>query len=322
MLTVNPCGVGIGRDAYFRINIDPQDYPDENIIWTTSGNGSVEFVGGNTGRNICVRGLSPGDVSLDIQIGSRTNDTPLFALKVVENVQVKISAWIIGDRNGVPRTTGEIQEMVKAANDIYSQVGMSFYVDSITMTNILNVRKIYLEDRVEDGSLCFSNITEIASQTGGLECYFIDKFADDEDVRGVNWFKGLVIAKSATDKTLAHEIGHACGLEDIYVEKGGCEISNSEIFCWHHAISDWNGGSCGAGSIGGSRYYKTNTSHAEIIRRLLMLGQSNSEDRRCDISFGIVDGVVNCIDMTSTQQSGAVTGILDGIGTTRQPYHQ
>ena len=56
----NPCGVGVGKDAYFKIAVTPADYPDEKIVWTNTAPGAVEFIGGNTGREVHVRGLAPG----------------------------------------------------------------------------------------------------------------------------------------------------------------------------------------------------------------------------------------------------------------------
>jgi len=46
----NPCGVGVGKDAYFKIDVTPADYPDAKIVWTNTVPGAVEFVGGFTGR--------------------------------------------------------------------------------------------------------------------------------------------------------------------------------------------------------------------------------------------------------------------------------
>jgi len=48
----NPCGVGVGKDAYFKIAVTPADYPDEKIVWTSTVPGAVAFVGGSTGREV------------------------------------------------------------------------------------------------------------------------------------------------------------------------------------------------------------------------------------------------------------------------------
>ena len=46
---VNPCGEGVGKDACFRIQVLPNDYPDEKIVWSNETAGAVYFVGGNAG---------------------------------------------------------------------------------------------------------------------------------------------------------------------------------------------------------------------------------------------------------------------------------
>ena len=82
---VNPCGVGVGKDAYFRIQVLPGDYPDEKIVWSNETAGAVEFVGGDTGRAVTVCGYSPGTTHLTIHIGDSPSDPPHFPLKVVTN---------------------------------------------------------------------------------------------------------------------------------------------------------------------------------------------------------------------------------------------
>lgn len=37
---VNPCGVGVGKDAYFRVQVLPNDYPDEKIVWSNETAGA------------------------------------------------------------------------------------------------------------------------------------------------------------------------------------------------------------------------------------------------------------------------------------------
>ena len=79
--------------------------------------------------------------------------------------------------------------------------------------------------------------------------------------------------------TIAHEIGHACGLEDVYSQYDG---SNFVI-----AVS---------GPIGKARMpddwgrYSSDTDQGDFVRRLLMYG---IEDERggVDMPYGDVDGV-------------------------------
>ena len=323
-LTLNPCGVGIGRDAYFRIEVEPEDYPDSRIEWHADGDGVVSFVGGNTGREVCVRGVSEGDLTLSVDIGGCTAAKPSFLLRVVENVQIKLSAWIIeNDKGECARTVGEVRDMVKEANDIFAQVGMSFYIDSITVTNINEAYKVRYHGGSIEGAWSFDQVANIASGTGGVECYFIGSFPDAEYVRAANDTNGMLLTTRANGTTLAHELGHACGLEDVYDDFGDESIPPSETFEWRHAMTDWNGGSYGS-QTAGSRYYRHNTKLCEIVGRLLMLGLCDSEaDRGRDISTGYVEGLYKCGGDDNDLRRGSVkTGMFCGFGTTRHPVHQ
>ena len=102
----------------------------------------------------------------------------------------------------------------------------------------------------------------------------------------------------ATRYTLAHEIGHAFGMRDIYVtnlqQKDDVEplvsLLPSEKATSARLAGDWNGGCSGFGSEG-TRYYRLGTSMEQIVGRMLMLGEVPEEDVRRDITAGGVYGV-------------------------------
>ena len=137
-LTVNPCGVVIGKNAYFRIQVLPEDYPDDQIVWEAKGAGEVEFVNGNKGRQVTVRGLKKGKVEMTIQIGDAKSIKPSFEIYVVEEKSVDLRVWMISDKNNdLSKPLSEVYEMVKGANDIYAQVGVYLnLIEPIVITNI------------------------------------------------------------------------------------------------------------------------------------------------------------------------------------------
>ena len=65
--------------------------------WMFSFGGSVTFVGGNTGREVCVQGGDPGSLELEVAFGDSTAMAPSFPLRVVEESVVKLSVWILSD---------------------------------------------------------------------------------------------------------------------------------------------------------------------------------------------------------------------------------
>jgi hypothetical protein len=102
----------------------------------------------------------------------------------------------------------------------------------------------------------------------------------------------------STQYTLAHEIGHAFGLCDIYKsnENGSADgdplvaLYNSESASFSRIYDDWNGGCDGKGASG-ARYYKSGTTMANVVDRMLMLGAVPESDSRRDITNGGIYGV-------------------------------
>ena len=291
----NPCGVAVGRDAYYKIEVKPTAYPDSMIAWETSGEGSVQFVGGNRGREVRVRGVSPGDVTLSAKLGNSVSSPPSFTLRVVTNRTIRLSAWIIANKGVQPRSENEVQEMVKVANDIYAQVGVSFDLgDRITVTNI-PAAYVINEIHETEGHWNLGRLTALASGTGGLECYFVNEIIDDapnarsdSPIVGIHSNSGLAIASAGNGVTLSHEIGHAFGLNDIYNEtRSGVELMG--FVSEDMMVQDWNGGSGGNGQSG-ARYYPFGKFRRDLVRDLLMDGWKEDIGKGIDIPFGAIKG--------------------------------
>ena len=330
--TVNPCGVGIGRDAYFRIEVSPADYPDENIVWSCEPDGAAEILGDGTGRAVTVRGLSEGEATLSVQIGDCRSHPPTFTLHVVPMATVNLRAWIIRDGKGQsPHTAESVRRKVKDANDVYAQVGVTLnLIEPIVITNIPDAYEALCNPVTNQTSnWTYWDIVDIATNTCGLECYFIDSFIDDVDTKAANSDYGLVVTKTATRYTLAHEIGHAFGMHDIYVsnmqQKNAAdplvELLPSEKASSLHLADDWNGGCSGSG-VGGARYYRSGTSMEQIVGCMLMLGEVPEVDVRRDITAGSVYGVYSTNDVNQTKmwlKDNAPVGFPWG---NRNPTHQ
>jgi hypothetical protein len=186
--------------------------------------------------------------------------------------------------------------MVKDANDIYAQVGVTLnLVEPVIVTNIPDAYDALYESPTNATSRwTFDQIANIATNTCGLECYFINSFADNEDTKAAHVSRGIVVTSRATKCTLAHEIGHAFGLCDIYKSSEGGEalltLGNGEKASFSNLYDDWNGGCSGRGASG-VRYYRIGTTMNAIVDRMLMLGSVPEEDSRRDISNGAVYGV-------------------------------
>jgi len=297
---VNPCGVAVGREGYFRIEVAPDDFPDSEIVWEKSA--GLDFVGSCTGRCVTVRGVSAGSETLSVLIGGRSDCAPEFAVRVVESTTVNLRALIIEDSQEQlrPIEPDDVRQMVKDANDVYAQVGVELnLVEPIVVTNIPDAYDALCETPANATSeWTFSQIVNIATNTGGLECYFISCFVDSKHTKAAHDSKGIVVTSKATRYTLAHEIGHAFGLCDIYKsnECGKAEgdalvaLGSGEMASLSNLYDDWNGGCSGRGAPG-ARYYQSGTTMRSIVDRMLMLGEVPEDDSRRDITNGGIFGV-------------------------------
>ena len=304
---VNPCGVGVGKDAYFRIQVLPSDYPDEKIVWSNETAGAVEFVGGNTGRAVTVRGVSPGTTHLSIHIGDSPSDPPHFPLKVVTNRVFHVKPWVARKGDGTTaRNASEIQEMIGVINDIYAQIGVSFVFEPVGYIDADETFKVYYYDvnLISPDDWSRQRLYDSAWESGKINTYFIASFKEDSkaDTLAVYFNGGIVMTVAANARVLAHELGHHMGAEDVY-DSAGIQLSVINIpFRYGFAPMDWSNG-CQNTNPG---YYGRDVTCDRIISRLLMNGEVDvSNTTSIDITSGDVCGVVN------TSDGGKIIGDAD-----------
>jgi hypothetical protein len=194
--------------------------------------------------------------------------------------------------------------MMSEVNRIYEQIGVSFYIDSISSTNkddwmdISNpMNNISVSDLVKRRQL-----VNLSKNTGGLELYFVDKISDraaaDSDAYGI------VLSSKATAKGLAHELGHAFGCSDVYhVKKSDRQTPIQDNELKQSLVQlDWNNGT-------GCRYYPSNATQSNVICSLLMCGYQFS--KALDLSAGSIHGY------TQNDQEGLVDVGFFRSGTRR-----
>ena len=215
------------------------------------------------------------------------------------------------------RVESEIREMLPEVNDIFEQVGMTFYIDSVVVTNVDGACRPMFYESSTAQHWSFDDVANILPDAGGLKCYFIDSFFDSDKALGGNDGCGLLLTRRAQSVTWAHEIGHACGLDDIYYDRSGEYVPVTNSFEWRHAPDDWNNGSYGMHTKG-SRYYRKGMKHVDAIMTLLMYGYSKPQ--ALDISAGAVEGIVK-IDEETAIVGDARTGMF-ASGAIRTPEHR
>lgn len=159
--------------------------------------------------------------------------------------------------------------------------------------------------------------------TGGVEVYFTRYL---EFAAGAHWTpgdyagsaQGLTVAVYKKDEdeyemkeyyliaqTVAHELGHACGLDDIYIKNKDIEIPvEKPKYSWMQ--DDWNNGP-------GPQYYDPHNYQSDIIKNLLMYGVGSKVFGGIDIPYGRVKGIDRPGNFTDIK-----TGLID---MNRTPEH-
>ena len=190
-----------------------------------------------------------------------------------------------------------VRALVAEANQIYSQVGVVLDLgDRITVTNIPAAYNVLWEGSTNT-MWNFDQLVDVATNTGGLELYFVNRIVKNSagggsagrTTIGGHSGSGIVIAGDGVGVTLAHEIGHAFGMSDVYrVDSGECLFPGRTRFDFQP--QDWNNGCLAVGN-GCERYYTTGTLHHLIIKSMLMDGYKyESPSYGVDITYGPVSG--------------------------------
>lgn len=305
---VNPSGIEVGGVARYEITVYPSIISDSEIIWSST-NSNISFPDGNTGRSVTVTATSQGFSSLKVDIAGYAKAPPTIGVKALTNTVVPISFIMICDDSGNPPvSTNRVAQMLDRANGIYQQVAMSFVQQgSITyLTNHPDWYNIAYYPAFNswpdfDDMVCYTN------NTGGLEVYLVNDIEGAVGLADASSYKGIAVAADGSINTLAHEIGHACGLADIYIQKNGVSLAETNLAKSAWAPQDWNNGP-------GNMYYEPGTKQTLLIKRMLMYGVDGTDYgySTFDIPLGKIYGVYRSSGTNCT--TGLVKVGLDNSG--------
>ncbi len=183
---------------------------------------------------------------------------------------IKLKCWIVsGNRDDADWTAQSVSNHIDGVNQIYSQVCMKFTIHSISSTNDAYLANVNLTNTVQ-----WMTLTSIEQNTGMLELYFVSEL--EGRATAFQTSRGIVIGPHANARTIAHEIGHACGLPDIYDEDSETSLKVEGMPSKERMPDDWG-------------WYPQSVKQADLVRRLLMYGVYS--DTKADISYGDVYGL-------------------------------
>lgn len=175
----------------------------------------------------------------------------------------------------------EISNKVTEVNRIFRQVAMTFEIQSCIQTNDASLATVVLTNTNQRARLY-----SVLPNGDGLKVIFVN---DIEDTAVACWNPYGIIAESSSSAIdIAHELGHACGLEDVYDEVFGSNfvISVSGVVGRNRMPDDWG-------------RYSWRLEQSALVRRLLMYGFANARSG-VDIPYGDVDGVWQDADNVQT----------------------
>ena len=175
------------------------------------------------------------------------------------------------DQNGssvIPLNAMAISNLMSVVNVYFSQVALDFEIKSIDSTNILELAWVRCDDYES-----LERISEIGGETDGVKIYFVCGLIGD---CGVYTPYGIFVDRNVNAQILAHELGHACGLLDVYDSIESVDLSVEGPPSRDRMPFDFG-------------RYPVDCSHADVLSRILMYGYA--VETAIDIPYGDVYGL-------------------------------
>ena len=215
----NPCGVASNGTAWFHVDVVPDGVvPATNVAWA-SLNQNVEFVATNRGYRVQVRGAEEGEDELQVSIeGAQGNfGIPPFHVKVLPLTVVTAKVGIVTTATtDWSVQTQRVATLVANANAVLAQAGLAIEIDGIPVA-IPDLPGGGYYELDEEGTAVL-DLFQMLSGTGIIKLYFVGNILESTgyDPAAFDSDQGMALSVTASGVTLAHEICHRCGLEDIY----------------------------------------------------------------------------------------------------------
>jgi len=172
-----------------------------------------------------------------VVVEARFNDDdlqPRFVLPIVAPREIPIKAFVVSSPDEEEDVTWgdyEIEEQIGFANLIYRQVGIKFNLVSTTRdvgtSDDWDIKPTYTIPilGIEMLTSEFSSLLDTYSSNDCVEVYCLGNFVE-MNIWGIWTRKGIALRKHSPFTVLAHELGHALGFKDCYVDKkNGQDIS-------------------------------------------------------------------------------------------------
>ena len=321
---VNPAGCVLGTQSTFKISVAPQAYPDGYIKWMSSNSGYANFTN-PFGREVVVTPVQSAPNTLSVDIPYLNGSAPQISYTAYPSLKtVSVNFTFIRDSlgtmpGGITDANAYIASLLADANKVFAQAGMTFVNGGVSYVNQNDWYNAPASTSFNAYTNTLAQIVTSRPAYYGIKVFVINAFVrPDFSVENravtvpVNGFvHGIVFPAVFSGVILAHEIGHVCGLKDIYDDVSvyggpdfpilGQSVTQTDL------PLDWTGE---------QGYYESTLTKAEIIHRLLMFGRHSISGSHFDIPRGEIFGI-----SSSTSHQSFSTDLIDvGLsGLNRDP---
>jgi hypothetical protein len=304
----NPSGVILNSNAWFQLVLSPEwVVPETNILWSVNGS-SIELDPTNRGARVQVRGNAAGTSELHVEIEGLQGplEIPPFHVNVLPlNVVTARVGVVVPPWTTLAEETARIQPIIEGANAVLLQAGLRLEAEE-PFVPIPYMDTFY---DVEKGSDDYNALLNSIQGSGKFIFYWVGSIQNNGEynIAGTSAGRKLCLGTNATSRSLAHELGHSYGLDDIYGQWPGqttMQINGPIRESW--MTNDWG------------IYRSAAQDVAFLMKRLLMYGFTQPDNG--DIASGTVYGLG--YDVVDGVREWKLKDVEVGLhGMTNSPIH-
>ena len=323
---VNPSRITIENPAALRVDFNGQGYQANEIAWSVvSGPGTVSE---NSGTNVFVEATA---TSGTIVVEARFNNDaiqPRFVLPIVSAKTYAVRAFTVTPpADGIGWQDSSIRMHIDLANLVFAQVGIAFCLTNITHNVGTSAdwdfvcSEMVKDDAGNDVEVLNDQAKSLLNTYSAGDCIEIYYAGDirgcsdtpDVSTRAFQSKRGILIGSKVRMRDVVHELGHALGLDDCYVE-----FSEAVLQGRQNAITSlqFQNGNIDWGRETGRGFYERNDTVETVIMSLLMYGNSG------DYGFDIPAGKIKALPEGGKQATYVAVGANDVSDNESEVYSQ
>ena len=312
---VNPSRLVMGTNAVLKVGANGPFSPSEVSWHVVSGPGNV-FPTNGWETTVTPTGI--GTVTVE----ARFNDDeiqPQFVLPVVQPRTIPVRAFVVEPPVHLIEKAWDDHDIVShidKANEIFSQIGVQFRLDGI-LHNVgassndwdlciyedQNYGTKWGEILIEEHTEQFDQLVNVYTNRDCIKIFYVGTLRQSSKIQYDGIFaewkaEGVLMPKGMLEESLAHELGHALRLSDIYLNNwcGALEQPTRRVELAEQGFPlekrffgdldhDW-------GQETGRGFYELNDTLGATLKKFLMFGVYLDLDNvGCDIPSDTVHGI-------------------------------